>query len=82
MDDCTHIPFLLYSLDGVTALRARLWQWLHIPKIAYIAYCIILISNMVIDIPQETFTILEVSFFPLHVSFKMYQWLISIIIKI
>ena len=26
IDDCTHIPLLSYSLDGVTALRAKLWQ--------------------------------------------------------
>ena len=26
MGDCTYIPLLSYSLDDVTALRAKLWQ--------------------------------------------------------
>ena len=37
--DCKHIPLLSYSLDDVTALRAKLWQCVHTQKIAYLAYC-------------------------------------------
>ena len=27
MSDCTHIPLLAYSLDDITALKAKLWQF-------------------------------------------------------
>ena len=46
MGDCTHIPRLSYSLDDVTALRARLWQWLHTQKRAYLAYCTIYLDQI------------------------------------
>ena len=38
MGDCTHIPLLSYTLDDFTALRAKLWQLLHIHKSTYLAY--------------------------------------------
>ena len=45
MGDCTHILLLSYSLDDVTALRAKLWQCLHTQERAYLAYCIIYLGK-------------------------------------
>ena len=56
MGDCTHIPLLSsYSLDDVTALRAKPWHWhcLHTQKSAYLLYYLFrlnLIPNVVLDI--------------------------------
>ena len=38
--DCTPLPLLSYSLDDITALRAKLWLGFLTKKRAYLAYYI------------------------------------------
>ena len=77
MGDCTHIPLLSYSLDDVTALRAKLWQCLHTQKrayLAYLAYCIIYFGKT--DI-QYCFRYTSIQRFLLYLEFSFFSLCMS-----